>query len=372
MRARGLTVALLASLVMGAVVTSGCQRVLGIHGSQLARSDAGAGGSTGGGTGGNPADASTDLRDDGAGMPDAAGTGGAPGVGGKGSGGAASGGSGAGGDGRADPDGGGTGDGGIDARPPDAGAPDVNGGGGGMGGGDAGVGATDAIVNDATADLAGTDGAPSDGQTPDAGACATPWQAVGVEARLLTPDTSGMTACSMPGSDVPTLAAAVDATNYRAGQACGACLRVEAALGTASVIVPVVEKSGANGVLLTKAAMDQLAPGASLTMVNWTLVACDVQQKPVHYYIKDGSNAGYVGIQIRNARYPVATAVLVGSKTTVPLALQPYDYWESTSAGGGPLTLRLTDINGQSFDDPGIKITPQTDMAGAGQFPLCH
>jgi len=248
------------------------------------------------------------------------------------------------------------------------------GGGGGMGGGDGGISPTDAILTDAMADVGGPDGASGDGHPTDGGTCASPWQAVGVEARLLTPDTSGsaMTACSIAGSDVPMLAAAVDATNYRAGQACGACLRVEAALGTASVIVPVVEKSGANGVLLTKAAMDQIAPGASLTMVNWTLVACDVQQKPVRYYIKDGSNAGYVGIQIRNARYPIATAVVVGSKTTVSLALQPYDYWESTSAGAGPLTLRLTDVNGQSFDDPGIKIAPATEVAGTGQFPVCH
>ena len=359
--------------VTAAVVIGGCQRVLGIHGSQPAQADAGSGGAPGAGTGGHPADAASDMRDGGAGMPDAAATGGAatggaPGAGGKGGSGAPGGG--AGGDARPEPDGGGTGGVGVDAGPPDVGAADMNGGAAGMGGDDGGIGSPDAVGTDAMTDLGGTGGA--SGHPSDGGACASPWQGVGVEARLLTPDTSGMTACSMAGSDVPMLAAAVDATNYRAGQACGACLRVEAALGTASVIVPVVEKSGANGVLLTRAAMDQIAPGASLTMVNWTLVACDVQQKPVHYYIKDGSNAGYVGIQIRNARYPVATVVVVGSKTTVPLALQPYDYWESTSAGAGPLTLRLTDVNGQSFDDPGIKITPQTDMAGTGQFPLCR
>lgn len=357
----------------------GCQRVLGIHDSHLA-SSGGAGGTTGGGTGGRPGDASTaDARDGDAGTspgPDASATGGAS------SGGASSGGAmgsgatgGAGGAvggvaGRSGTGGAGAVGGGIDAGtggepsdagPSDASAPDASGGAGG-----AGTPPTDARPD------TGGDGAQNDGRAADAGTCTSPWQATGVEARLLTPDPTGMTACSMAGGDIPTLAAAVDATNYRGGQACGACLRVQAALGTASVVVPVVEKSGASGVLLTKAAMEQIAPGASLTMVDWTLVACDVQQRPVHYYIKDGSNAGYVGIQVRDARYPIATVVAVGAKTSVSLALQPYDYWESTSAGAGPLTLRLTDINGQSFDDPGIKIAPQTDMAGAGQFPLCH
>ena len=96
------------------------------------------------------------------------------------------------------------------------------------------------------------------------------------------------------------------------------------------------------------------------------------QGQPVRYYIKEGSNAGYVGIQIRNSRYPVATMSAVGGTTSVPLILQSYDYWESTSAGVGPLTLRLTDINGQTFEDSGVKVAPQTEMVGQSQFPLCR
>ena len=117
--------------------------------------------------------------------------------------------------------------------------------------------------------------------------------------------------------------------------------------------------------------MDQLMPGASLTSVSWTLVACDVQSQPVRYYIKEGSNAGYVGVQVRNARYPIATVSTVGGNA-VALALQSYNYWESTAAGAGPLTLRLTDINGQSFQDSGVKVEPQVETTGQGQFPLCR
>ena len=225
----------------------------------------------------------------------------------------------------------------------------------------------------------GSGGAPSDGGAGSGGGtggstagatCSAPWHAENVPARLLMPP--GMTACSIPPSAVPTLAAGVDAANFRNAQACGACIRVQAALGPTSVVVPVVELSTATGILLTRAAMDQIAPGASLTNVDWTLVACDVQNQPVHYLIKDGSNAGYVGIQIRNARYPLSNVVAVGSHTSVPLALQSYNYWESTSAGAGPLTLRLTDINGQSFDDTGVKVVPLTETVGQGQFPICH
>jgi expansin (peptidoglycan-binding protein) len=62
----------------------------------------------------------------------------------------------------------------------------------------------------------------------------------------------------------------------------------------------------------------------------------------------------------------------VGTSTSVPLTLQPYNYWESTVVGGGPLTLRVVDINGQTIQDPGIKVVPQTETAGQSQFPLCR
>ncbi len=208
------------------------------------------------------------------------------------------------------------------------------------------------------------------GGSAGSAACTPPWHAEGVQARILTPNTA-MTACSYAAADVPSLAAGVDATTYRGALACGACLRVQASLGATSVVVQVVELSQTSGVLLSKAAMDTIAPGASLTTVDWTLVACDVQNQPVKYVIKDGSNAGYVGVQIRNARYPVASVAAVGTNISVPLTLQTYAYWESTSAGAGPLTLRLTDVNGQSFLDSGVKITPQAVEAGHGQFPLC-
>lgn len=240
----------------------------------------------------------------------------------------------------------------------------------------------DAADAGAAADRPGaSDGGGSDGPSAgdasvdvasgDAGACAPAWHAENVEARLLTPGTSA-TACSIAAADIPMLAAAVDGANFRGAQACGACLRVQGALNSNVVTVPVVERSGAAGILLTRAAMDQISPGGSLIAVDWWLVPCDTKNQPLRYYIKEGSNAGYVGIQVRNARYPIASVSAVGTSTSVPLALQTYNYWESTAVGAGPLTLRVVDINGQSVQDPGIKVVPQTETAGQSQFPVCR
>lgn len=230
---------------------------------------------------------------------------------------------------------------------------------------------------DAPGDGVGGDGnAPdivvsTDGGAGDAGVCAPAWHAENVEARLLTPGTSA-TACSVAVADIPTLAAAVDTATFRGAQACGACIRVKGTSSSSAVTVPIVERSGAAGILLTRAAMDQLVPGGSLIAVDWQLVPCDTKNQPLRYYIKEGSNSGYVGIQVRNARYPLASVSALGTSTSLALTLQSYNYWESTAAGAGPLTLRVVDINGQTVQDSGIKIVPQTETVGQGQFPLCR
>jgi len=354
----------------GAFAGAGCQKILGIHDSHVVPTDAGG-------------DA---LEDGSGGTGGALGTGGVQGASGGSGGGAANGtggqATGSGGANLLDAGAGGFG-GSRDAEASDAPGADAASGSGGRGdagldaqGGASGGGGRNGGEDGHTGGMTGSGGAGGRGMGGAGGAtgglaCAQPWRASNVEARVLTPNTAGMTACSLTDSALPALAAGVDEANFRGAQACGACLRVQNASGTASVVVPVVEKSDVAGILLTRAAMDQLVPGAGLTMVSWSLVACDVQGLPVRYYIKEGSNAGYVGVQIRNARYPIATVAAVGSKSAT-LALQSYNYWESTAAGAGPLTLRLTDINGQSFQDSGIKVEPKVETTGQGQFPLCR
>ena len=282
---------------------------------------------------------------------------------------------------------------GISATVPDQDGSGGSGGSGGAGGAagrdaeDAGstsdAGSSDAVA-DAHADAGatgGNDGASSSDASGGAGggtggaggalSCAPAWTANGVEARVFNPATVAMTACSLPGGDLPALAAGLDTPNFRGAQACGACLRVQGSLTTGSVVVQVVERTTTAGVILTRAAMDRISPGADLVQVDWQLVPCDTANQPVRFYIKEGSNSGYVGVQVRNARYPLASVAAVGTTTSVPLTLQSYNYWESTKVGGGPLTLKLTDINGQVLQEAGIAIVPMTETTGKTQLPLC-
>lgn len=236
----------------------------------------------------------------------------------------------------------------------------------GGGGGDGGAGG------------AGTAGSP-DAASADLRApppevpCAPAWHADNVEARLFSLPSNGQTACNIGSGDRPTLAAAVDDATFRNAVACGACLEVRGTFTGGVVTVRVVDRAGSNGgILLTRGAMDQVSPGGSSVRVDWRLAPCETGGRPVRYYVKEDSNSGYVGIQVRDARYPVTKMSAIGSSATLPLTLQSYNYWTSPTLGLGTVTLRITDINGQVLEDPGIVVRPRAETAGRGQFPRCR
>jgi len=340
----------------GVVLFCGCQYVLGLHGGTL--EDAGI--STGG-TGGTLL--STSDNTGGAGAATGGGRSGAPGddAGGDSSGvGAAA----------ADTRelGGSSGAGGKDTTKADP---------GGEGGGAGGVGGDSRANTGGSSGPAGVDGGYADGgadpgDPPNEVACAAPWRASAVSARLFSVNSGGTTACGFGGKELPASVAAVDTANFRRSAACGACVRVRTVTSGASVVVPIVEASGSGGMLLSRAAMDQIAPGADVATVDWTLVACDVGTSPVHYRIKDGTTASYLAIQVRNARYPLSSVSIVTTAGLRALTLRSDGSWETSGAGTGPVTFRLTDINGQSFDDANVRLVPQSDFVGQGQFPACH
>lgn len=202
--------------------------------------------------------------------------------------------------------------------------------------------------------------------------CAPAWHAENVEARVFNIAANASTACSLPAAERPMMAAAVDDVTFRGAQACGACLRVQGTFAAGAVTVQVVDRSGSNGgILLTRSAMDQISPGGSGVRVDWRLVPCDTRGQALRYRTKEDSNSGYVAVQIRNARYPIAAVAAVGRTASLPLMRQTYNYWTSTTLGLGVFTLRVTDINGQSVQDSDVVIRPSAETAGRSQFPMC-
>lgn len=229
--------------------------------------------------------------------------------------------------------------------------------------------AEDAVAVDASMET-GAEDAGLDVAIVDAAQCATPWQAQNSPLGVFTFNSGATTACSFSTDALPEMVAAVSSDNFRDSFLCGACLRVHSSASTGSIVVQVVELGGA-GLLLTPAAIAQLSPDATPAVVDWQLVACDTTE-PVHYLISSVTNSFYASIQLRNHRYPVMSVEAVGGDgQAIALRHLNFNYWDSGSLGAGPVNLRLTDFNGQILDDVAIPLAASTDVAGAGQFPVC-
>ena len=88
------------------------------------------------------------------------------------------------------------------------------------------------------------------------------------------------------------------------------------------------------------------------------------------YHFKEGSNAWWTAIQVRNTRYAVTKleAKVKGAWTAV--ARETYNYFVYASGlGAGPYDLRVTDVLGHVLTDSGVPAKDNGDSPGAAQFP---
>jgi len=215
-------------------------------------------------------------------------------------------------------------------------------------------------------------GGGGDAKPPDAiASCPVAPIAVTGEGTYYAADGTG--SCSFEASS-DHMVAALDAADYDHAAWCGACLAVTGPMGT--IMVRVVDQCPgcAHGDLdLSKEAFAAIAPlSAGRVPISWGLVECDVQG-PISYQFKDGSNAYWTAIQIRNHRYPIAK-VEAKDATGAYQAIDRADYNYFVAASGlgpGPYALRVTDTRGHTVEDPAIALGDAVARPGSSQFPVC-
>lgn len=179
--------------------------------------------------------------------------------------------------------------------------------------------------------------------------------------------------CSFDPSPQDLMVAAMNAVDYRTAAWCGACLAVTGPSG--SVTVRVVDQCPecAQGDLdLSPEAFALLAPlSAGRVPITWHLVACDVSG-PIAYHFKDGANAFWTAIQVRNHRYPIAKVEAMQAGAYVEIPRLDYNYFVASSGlGDGPYQLRVTDQRGHVVEDTGVALGDDVTRTGAAQFPAC-
>jgi expansin (peptidoglycan-binding protein) len=170
------------------------------------------------------------------------------------------------------------------------------------------------------------------------------------------------------------MVAAMNHTDYTGAAWCGACVLVTGPSGDVTVrIVDSCPGCKVGDLDLSKEAFAKIAPlSAGRVKITWEPTPCDVAG-PISYHFKDGSNAYWTAIQIRNHRYGIATLEAGDAAGTyTPINRVDYNYFVSTKGlGPGPYTLRVTDTRANVLEDVNIALGDSVSRDGAEQFPMC-
>jgi expansin (peptidoglycan-binding protein) len=179
--------------------------------------------------------------------------------------------------------------------------------------------------------------------------------------------------CSFDASPDDLMVAAMNHPDYGTAGWCGACVAVTGPKGSVTVrIVDQCPECKQGDLDLSPQAFDQIADhAAGRVTITWHEVACDVSG-PISYHFKDGANAFWTAIQVRNARYPIAKLEAMKGGAYVELPRVDYNYFIKTDGlGNGPYQLRVTDQRGHVLEDANIALGDNTTRTGTGQFASC-
>ena len=182
--------------------------------------------------------------------------------------------------------------------------------------------------------------------------------------------------CSFDASPDDLLVAAMNKPDYADAKWCGACLAVTGPNGMVKVRVVDSCPGCAHGDLdLSPQAFDMIADhAAGRVAITWHETSCDVTG-PIEYHFKDGANAYWTAVQVRNARYEVSKLEVMQNGAYAEIPRLDYNYFVAASGlGPGPYQFRVTSTRSQgtlTLEDSGIALGDNVTRTGAGQFPIC-
>ena len=168
---------------------------------------------------------------------------------------------------------------------------------------------------------------------------------------------------------------AMNHSDYNEAQLAGAYLEVTGELGTINMLVTDELPEGKKGDLdlFTDAFPLKKKKKKGRVPVSWKIVPLDsAANAPVSYKYKVGSTEFWLGVQVRNHRYPITKLEYLDENGEfVEIPRRPYNYFESRDMGKGPFTFRITDIYGQVIIDRDIPFSYDENeiIQGHVQFP---
>lgn len=178
--------------------------------------------------------------------------------------------------------------------------------------------------------------------------------------------------CGLPSpSPWDTLAGAMNHTDYRNSEICGACIMVSGPLD--SVLIRINDqcpecKEG--DIDLTPHAFRKIGlVEAGRIPIHWHFVPCPVNG-PLEVYFTAGSTVWYAGMQIRNHRTPVRRVEILDTLSIwKEIPRRAYNRFEGRNLWSPPWTLRITDVFGASVTDSMVLLLPDSVYEIPVQFP---
>ncbi|HND12053.1 MAG TPA: expansin EXLX1 family cellulose-binding protein [Pseudomonadota bacterium] len=182
---------------------------------------------------------------------------------------------------------------------------------------------------------------------------------------------TGAGACSYDPSPSNLMVAAMNAPQWAASAVCGTCVDVTGPKGTVTVrIVDLCPECKSGDLDLSEQAFTMIADkSAGRVKISWTPVACAVSG-PLGIHFKEGSNAWWMAVQVRNSRLPIKDIELQQSGNWVKLQPQTFNYYvaDTPDPGPGPYTFRITAQSGQQVVESGIALQVGQTVSGTQQF----
>lgn len=189
-------------------------------------------------------------------------------------------------------------------------------------------------------------------------------------------DADGSGACSFDPSPGDLMVAAANPTDFAGSAACGACAEVDGPNGSVTVrIVDLCPGCAAGDLDLSQEAFAEIAEiAAGRVPITWRYVPCDVTGDVVFHW-KDGSNAFWAAIQVRNHLHRIVKLEARKNTDTAYLELprESYNYFIADGGfGDGLVDVRITDVYGHVLDTLGIAQGDDIDVEGMDQLSACR
>ena len=183
-------------------------------------------------------------------------------------------------------------------------------------------------------------------------------------------DATGEGACSFDATPDDLDVAAMDQTEYDDSAVCGECVAITGPKGNLTVRVvdlcPDCEKGHLD---LSEEAFAKLADvSLGHVAVTWKVVECAVEGN-LGYNYTDGVSQYWFALQVTNSRLPIAKLEIKHGTTFAEVDRQSYNYFvDGNGSGPGPVTVRVTSVDGQQLIDTLPPAGANVTSTGAAQF----